>query len=818
MIKKIDIQKFGLFSDYSWNSEIGSDPDKDSFKKVNIIYGRNYSGKTTLSRIFRCVEKEEIHKDYPDAKFTISTDDDGTVINESNLTYSKNIRVYNTDFVKDNLSLLVDNDNGRIETFALIGDKNKEILEEIKTLQKELGDVEKGGLEKQYNDNLQALKIKENALTNQTRQINSTLKVLANDMIKVNENYFFITSQKRDYKITDVKIEIKQILKSKKSYLLDKVIEKQYISSLKETEKSKIDKKIRLTLPNLENYKSTVKELIERNISVTQTIDELVNNGELQKWVESGLKHHHSADERCAFCGNEKIGENRWKQLKEHFSKDFEDIKRDLNNEIIALKEARELYNIYFQDQGIIRDLFYSEYQIQFDQIAISWDKVIIEYKEIFDSFIEILEQRLNDIFTPKIFKLSSVEYPSEFEDIIALLNKLIEDNDSKSEKLFDQKQEKRKLLRFSLIVKSISEFEYKKKVENSKKLTNEIEKDNNALIEKKVIIEKLKREIKEKEDSFNDERTAARKINMHLNDFFGHGGIYFDVEESDKENAIPKSFKIKRGDEDAKNLSEGECSLIAFCYFMAKIEDELKDIKAKDNLIVYIDDPISSLDNNHIFFMFGLIESIITKTKNYNQLFISTHNLEFLRYLKRLTVPFDKIMKGDGKETSQKSWNHYLIYKNKNDSISQSHMRYMPKYLSTYTTEYNFLFGQIYKMALPDENKINLYENEYSLLYNLPNNMRKFLECFLFYKYPDTHNPLNDYLSKLFDGAIHPRVNRIINEYSHLTWGERGTIPEDIAEAEETAQLILRAVKSKDFEHFKALCKSIKVDHNIEL
>lgn len=56
MIKKIDIQNFGLFSDYNWDSEIGNDPDKDIFKKVNIIYGRNYSGKTALSRVFRCVE------------------------------------------------------------------------------------------------------------------------------------------------------------------------------------------------------------------------------------------------------------------------------------------------------------------------------------------------------------------------------------------------------------------------------------------------------------------------------------------------------------------------------------------------------------------------------------------------------------------------------------------------------------------------------------------------------------------------------------------------------------------------------------------
>jgi wobble nucleotide-excising tRNase len=69
----------------------------------------------------------------------------------------------------------------------------------------------------------------------------------------------------------------------------------------------------------------------------------------------------------------------------------------------------------------------------------------------------------------------------------------------------------------------------------------------------------------------------------------------------------------------------------------MAKLEDE----KSKDKkLIIWIDDPISSLDSNHIFFIFSLIETVIAKPKIYKQLFISTHNLDFLKYLKRLSRP----------------------------------------------------------------------------------------------------------------------------------------------------------------------------------
>lgn len=88
-----------------------------------------------------------------------------------------------------------------------------------------------------------------------------------------------------------------------------------------------------------------------------------------------------------------------------------------------------------------------------------------------------------------------------------------------------------------------------------------------------------------------------------------------------------------------AFHLSEGECSLIAFCYFMAKLDD----IETKGNQpIIWIDDPISSLDANHIFFVYSLINAEIVTPEKYKdggeikerdrfkQLFISTHNLDF--------------------------------------------------------------------------------------------------------------------------------------------------------------------------------------------
>ena len=54
-IKKI--KNLAVFEDYNWDEHVkDKNGSVQNFKDINIIYGRNYSGKTTLSRIFRAFE------------------------------------------------------------------------------------------------------------------------------------------------------------------------------------------------------------------------------------------------------------------------------------------------------------------------------------------------------------------------------------------------------------------------------------------------------------------------------------------------------------------------------------------------------------------------------------------------------------------------------------------------------------------------------------------------------------------------------------------------------------------------------------------
>jgi wobble nucleotide-excising tRNase len=152
MIETINITNFGCFSGFVWNTEV-RDPGNNiaKFKKMNIIYGRNYSGKTTLSRIVRALETGIISPRYAAPAFTITLST-GTVTNGTIPLQGHDVRVYNKDFVDEHLAFLRD-EQGHISPFAVLGLENKEIESEIERLEAELGSAEKQtGLRHSYQE------------------------------------------------------------------------------------------------------------------------------------------------------------------------------------------------------------------------------------------------------------------------------------------------------------------------------------------------------------------------------------------------------------------------------------------------------------------------------------------------------------------------------------------------------------------------------------------------------------------------------------------------------------------------------------------
>jgi wobble nucleotide-excising tRNase len=797
MIQKIDIQSFGLFNEYEWKNHIGNDSSTDVFKKINIIYGRNYSGKTTLSRIFRWIETGNINEKYIGCRFNM-IDDNGSTISEKYLTSPYKIRVYNSDFVKSHLSWLYDNENGEILPFTLVGSVNIIVANRIKAIDEELGNVEKQtGLYSKLEGQKNIYAEKEKSLNDKKEKIEQRLKEHANQKIKT-EHYYIL--QGTNYNIANIKSEILEIEENPKNFLLtEKEISDNKII-IDEKEKNQINNELNIKKLDYQEYYSSVKLLVERKITLTETIQDLVTNSLLQKWVDEGRTHHRNKLERCAFC-DELIKPERWKKLDAHFSKESEELKKSIEDEKLILEKSKKYIDDFIDVNKISKDNYYSLFHDEFEEIKGKWNNFVDEYSKLIDNLLQKLHERYDDIFNQKTIN-ETTEITGNIEDIVESLNNLANKNNEKTKTIGEDKAKARKKLRYYEISRFITEINYFEEIRLLKCEEEKIIHLKNDIDDIKIKISSLEEEKKQEEIKKKDEGEAAKKVNSHLLNFFGHDALSLEPKEGDEGDKKTR-FIVKRGNENAFHLSEGECSLLSFCYFIAKMEDELNSTD-HNKLIIYIDDPVSSLDNNHIFFMFSLIENIITKDKKYRQLFISTHNLDFLKYIKHLTIP------------SKNGINHFIIEKRKKDTSYRCFLYRMPPHIKDYVTEYNFLFNEIYNMAckFKKDEKEKFLKDDFTLLYNLPNNMRRFLECYLFYRFPNTDKPLKN-LGKIFDNNIPIWVNRVINEYSHLSWGNRGTIIMDISEAETVARDIIMAIK-KDKDHYEALCDSVKVDKNI--
>lgn len=789
MINKFSKINYGSYQNFECDESL------PNFKKLNIFYGRNYAGKTTLSRILRSFETKELHPDYSNATFEIKFENNKT-LNESHIKDEhKNlcIRVYNKDFVRENLSFLI-NDNAQganIKAFSsiVVGKINIDIQTEIEKLKQQLGNqkdeeqnIEISGFYKELQDLENNKKEIERQIKdkNQDEQLREKAK-----SIKANPNFI---KQGRNYDITIIKKDINETIKDENSivqHIISQQEQDEYINIIKDEPKNPINFKVSFNQNNFSQIVSEAKILIEKEIIAKEVIE-----NDLRKWLEKGLELHQHDSEKCKFCESP-LSKERIKWLIEHIKDDSSD-KIDLENKLQYWLKNFESYKVLVSNVVPIKDdVFYAQNKDKFNNLKENLANNIKCYNDELDKIKKSILSKQDNIFENLQLDTNSIkDYSQEIQKYLQSIQSLCNENDEKTKTLDEEQNKARECLRLNGVANFIKDIKYFETQAEFEKLKQSLNKyDENEKIVKSNI-QKTKDEIEKLENSLSDEKAGADKANEYLKNFFGYNQLEF--------KSIPDrngEFEIHRAGQPAKNLSEGECSLLAFCYFVAKLQD--KDTEGKKP-IIWIDDPISSLDNNHIFFVFSLIDSEIAKLKNYEQLFISTHNLEFLKYLKRLSK---------NKEQNQLEF-FYIENVDKNSKIKQ-----LPKYLSKYTTEFNYLFEQIYNFQNIENEQDE--DKKIMLTYNFGNNLRKFLEIYLFFKYPCVEQDSSDSnkMAKFFDGSTLTAslVNRYQNEYSHLKdMIEKGMKPIDIAESKKIAQFVIETIKTKDNEQFNALLESI--------
>tara|TARA_R110002051_G_scaffold81751_1_gene145904 strand:- start:51766 stop:52791 length:1026 start_codon:yes stop_codon:yes gene_type:complete len=332
MINKIKhLKNLAVFKDFNWDAEVKNESDEViEFKKTNIIYGRNYSGKTTLSRVLRAMETGGISDKYENPECCISIAENDDVVHTDFTLHEKVIRVFNDDFIKHNLKF-INNSNEDVQPFAILGGDNNVIEEEIRVLKEKLGNDEADQKTALYKD-LKTLETIYNTANQTHSRAESTLAGQLNDKaigntngIKYNSEKFGdinYTNAKLKRDINSVKSEKFTAISDEEKILNEKILLEQSKQDIPELEEIKF---------SFEDFSNRTKELIIKPIAKSNKLEDLVKDAILNKWVKEGRELHKDKLDTCAFCNNE-INETRWEELEKHFDEESDKLEKEIIN------------------------------------------------------------------------------------------------------------------------------------------------------------------------------------------------------------------------------------------------------------------------------------------------------------------------------------------------------------------------------------------------------------------------------------------------------------------------------------------------------
>ncbi|MDY7025683.1 MAG: AAA family ATPase [Pseudomonadota bacterium] len=717
MIKSIQrLKQFGIFQNHT-------NANAKDFGKYNLFYGWNGSGKSTLSGVFRCVENKTTSSKFPSSEFTVNVDS-GSPITQANVANSDlNIYTFNHDFIDENISW-----DSVVKSILLVDKEKIEEREKLEKLKKEQESDTKA-----HSIEAEAIRKLDGAIskfgTDSARHMKTSLQ-----SIDTTDRYY-LNYDKRKFENF-----INNNLEASKSD--DPLLDNQKIVEL--TNAAKPDQKSPITFSkhviNQETFtkaKERLDDLLKTSV-VSQTIQRLVDHGDIKSWVETGLDLHKRHDtNQCEFCGNT-IKEERTKQLEAHFNDDYKAFQTRLES------ADGWLASQYVQPPTLpAASDFYDEFKNGYNEACTALEKAITNLNEEISVWHTVLKDKtanpLETSLTVEVISESSVK---AFNDAMTTIGAAVDKHNHKSGNFKEETDKAKKQLELHYATTEVKSFGYHDK----KKEVVDRTAANGTL---KTTINTRKTEIRTLEDSLSNEGVGADQFNESLHKFLGRSELTLRF------NPVKKGYEILRNDSEQVdgNLSEGEKTAIAFVYFITKLKENDNNI---EDTIVVVDDPISSFDSNHLFHAYSFMKMNCEKAK---QLFVLTHNFTFFKLVR------DWISRKN-KRDNQNIANFYVVKANNEVPRTSTYTNAEPA-LTLYNSEYHYIFSRLHSL----KNQQTLETDDHFLAANLS---RKLLESFLSFKFPKNRGNFANLFNKAVSASQNPedegkeKIRKFINEYSH--------------------------------------------------
>jgi wobble nucleotide-excising tRNase len=397
MLTKINkLKDFGIFQNFSWNG-------LDGFKKKNLIYGWNYSGKTTLSKLFQNLEFKDKSKYFSGSEFDITTEKEDASTNHSqndleNFPYD--VKVFNTNYIKRIFTW--DNPHSGIQAISFyLGDPSGKLDKKIKNLDKKKAQLEN------IRDN------RYQKVINEFNNYNKTNGKFSAKAKEIRENYL-------DNKLDQNKLNkgvIQQITDDIKSDL------QKHILSDTDRDKTKSEAIAENTFDlqkedfslseKLETLAEEVKAILEDTAPKSISIPELDDNNALFNWVQTGIKLHENETE-CKFC-TQALPDNRIDDLNSYYSKKLQEIQSAITSTQGKIKTEKEKLKIAFFDKKNLGGSFQQEYQKAVD----NYDVTVKKYKTELTVLEKNLKRKTSDYFTNiSVSEIENIALKKELAEI----------------------------------------------------------------------------------------------------------------------------------------------------------------------------------------------------------------------------------------------------------------------------------------------------------------------------------------------------------------------------------------------------------------
>ena len=409
----------GTLHDFTWPADLAD------FGRYNLVYGWNGSGKTTISRLFRSLEKREEPADCKEAILSTA----GQQLRASDFSHTTLlIRVFNRDFIAESV---FPTGGGDMPLILVLGKGN---VEKQKTLER---------LKAHLSEAVRRVRASDGKRVAAERGLDAYCSEHAK-LIKD-------TLRSPDQRFTRIVVETTACRIACQNHFLCTLLEFRLIAEHQAQQQPKINA-LTYQLPSLSTHVRGVSQLLGMTVAST-AIQSLMYDHKVSSWVYEGLGLHQSDNTAsCLFC-EQTLPDGRLQKLKAHFNDKYEQFINELDKQIGVLHKAREdAENIRLPHKA----QFYASLTGKYDASRRLFDQALTIGKDTLASLAEELIKKKGLAFHTCTL---NVPVPRVRPGIVEGLNGVINEHNAICERFASQVAQARKRLEADLVAVSIRDF-----------------------------------------------------------------------------------------------------------------------------------------------------------------------------------------------------------------------------------------------------------------------------------------------------------------------------------------------------------------------